>query len=220
MGEASSSQKTKNLDKYGHFGPFTVPPTNWGDHAPISELLQALFPAKTMKKITGVAKLPKGVIMRIRYTLCPGCSTEYDEDDEDDINWCDLCDDTFCIQCGRGCNCSWRYSVKVRAKAQLIADFIMEKMLWKKYGRHWQCQYTGSLWGQLESCCNYITKKHALLCDFEDRPCYPTFDFTCPEHTCICFTDDDWLMENEKCCRGCDKYQCPRCYYGCECSDP
>ena len=169
-----------------------------------------------MKKRTGVSKLPKGVIMRIRYTLCPGCWNEYDEDDD---NWCDLCEDSYCIECGRGCNCNWRYSIELREKAQLIANFIMERILWNKYESHWQCQYSGSLWNRRERCCNYITKKHALLCDFENRPCYPLFDFTCPKHTCICFTDDDWLMENKKCCDGCDKYHCPLCCYGCECPD-
>ena len=213
MGEASSCQETENLERYGHFGPFAVSPTDWGDQVPIRELIQALFPSETMKEITGVSKLPKGVIMRIRYTLCPGCAW-YGGD-----NWCDKCDNSYCLECGRGCNCSWRYSAEVRAKAQLIADFVMERLLWKQYGTTWQCQYTGSLWNRHEHCCNYITKKHAILCGFEDRPCYPSFEYTCPEHTCICFTSEDWLSENEKCCDGCDKYFCPLCYYGCQCPD-
>ena len=62
MVEASSSQQTKNLERYGDYGPFIVYPTDWGHHAPIRELIQALFPARTMKKRTGVGKLPKGVI--------------------------------------------------------------------------------------------------------------------------------------------------------------
>lgn len=208
--------ETKAPDR-DRFGPFNVHPTPLKHHVRIKELLTALFP----RDVHG--KLPRAVISRIRYTLCPGCTLEPTVIDDDDgffvgMNECELCQKPYCVDCGRGCQCKWRYSDKAYEAAKKIAAFMINSFMYRRSdGEYLQCQHSNPWWSCVQDrCSKYVPKKiHDRIADIEPS----TVPFTCMEHTCICLTDEKYWDKHFKSCIECGFDFCPVCNRGCRCGN-
>jgi hypothetical protein len=157
----------------------------------------------------------KVLVSQIGSYLCNTCNST--DDVWDAFNNCPVCHISYCSDCGRGCNCSWRYMDY--SERAVMAVLTIQRAVIRRFFSTETCEFAPIVgyyqWGP--TCGSRVSNRLIAECQMVEK-IFGGHGIMCRRHICPCqdSNDDTDTFDN---CDGCYNDTCTRCHQGCTCGD-
>jgi hypothetical protein len=163
--------------------------------------------AAECKSIVAIVPTLVPIIRIIGEYLCSKCLS-INKIANDSHKKCPFCLGHFCIECGRGCKCNWRYLDNAIKSANIIRTFVLRRLFSNQF-----CDFMRSIVYYRRYCDERISLRLLQECEMTSIDS-GGFGYKCRKHICPCRLGRYTLKYY---CFTCCIKVCDNCSYGCKC---